>query len=210
MPRTLRLQGWPVTCFIVLIVLGLVGGIVASAGTDEAALRMVIRVTAQGAVLLFATVFAASSMQQLFAGRFTAWILRNRRYLGVAVAVIHTLHLATIVIVRQRFGTIPFPWLTIIFGGLAFLFLWSMALTSSDKAVRVLGPPRWRRLHKTGMYYIWLLFLLSYAKRAQASAFYTGLTLLLLAALTLRISAFLQSRKQRTARAAPTGAVNTA
>ena len=43
-------------------------------------------------------------------------------------------------------------------GGLAFALFFAMALTSSDAAVRRLGQARWKRLHRFGAWYIWLIF----------------------------------------------------
>ena len=55
------------------------------------------------------------------------------------------------------------PYVTV--GMLAFLMLIPLALTSNNKAVRKLGPIRWRRLHKltypaailAGVHYLWLV-----------------------------------------------------
>lgn len=182
-PHTWKLTGWiAASLFVmVLVILGI-------EGTGEAGLRMVIRATARTSVLLFAVVFAASSLVQSIPNRITRWLLAKRRYLGVSVAISHSLHLAAIVAVALQFGTINFDWGTVVLGGSAFILLWSMALTSSDAAVAWMGRARWKWLHWIGMYYVWIAFFRAYLGRAPTSGGYTLLTALLVAVLAIRLA----------------------
>ena len=92
---------------------------------------------------------------------------------------------------------------TIIGGGLAYFFIALLALTSNDWSVRKLGPKVWRRLHLTGVAYVWLIFMNSYLARLASEtppeprvifAITAGLGFL---ALGLRITAWAARRRSR-------------
>jgi len=72
-----------------------------------------------------------------------------------------------------------------------------LAPTSNDASMRLLGL--WgKRLHRTGIHYIWLIFLASYAIRIlDAAGMHIGLVFvpLALAVLGLRIAVCLPARK---------------
>jgi len=157
-------------------------------GTGEEGVRAAVRATARSSVVLFLLVFTASSLRRLRPVPATAWLLRNRRYVGVWFAVSHALHLGTIVVLARWW---PHPFfdregnlLTLVGGGLAFVFIAILAATSSDRAVRALGGRRWRRLHTVGIYYVWVIFTQAYlvrALRAPGAALLAGALLLGLA-----------------------------
>jgi DMSO/TMAO reductase YedYZ heme-binding membrane subunit len=120
----------------------------------------------------------------------TAWLLANRRYVGGALAASHTVHLLAIAVVARLDPTFTRSAGTLIGGGLAYALLYAMAATSSDSAVARLGRRRWKALHTTGMYYLWLLFVLSYLPRALIESRWYWLPAgALLAALALRAAA---------------------
>ena len=56
-----------------------------------------------------------------------------------------------------------------------------MAATSSDAAVRMLGTRRWRNLHRFGLYYLWIVFTVTYLRTSLPMA------AVLVAALVLRL-----------------------
>ena len=78
--------------------------------------------------------------------------------------------------------------LKLIGGGLGFLAILVLALTSTDRAVRWLGAMRWRALHRAGIHYLWFVFLVSFAPGALDSPINFAATLLLLAAAGLRMA----------------------
>jgi methionine sulfoxide reductase heme-binding subunit len=51
-------------------------------------------------------------------------------------------------------------------GELGYVFILAMAATSFDTTSTCLGRRAWKILHTTGIWYLWLVFLLSYASRA--------------------------------------------
>ena len=166
-------------------------------GASEDGIRSVVRWTAKIAVVLFCAAFAASSLRVFFRSEWTRQLMRHRRQLGVSFALAHTLHLAALVALGIAF---PSPFLdelnavTIVGGGLAYVFMFAMAATSNDGAVRRLGLPRWRLLHTIGGWYIWIIFTQSYLPRALQDPLYAPFGVLLLGVLGLRIARRVRER----------------
>ena len=187
----LRGSGWPLVGWCSLFLLVFFAAVLAWAGTGEAGIRAVVRHSAQTSLLLFCSAFTASSLVVLYPARATRWMFANRRYLGVSFAVSHSIHLLALMalarvsseFVRNLGGV------TIAGGGLAYLFIAAMTATSFDRTAAWLGPRAWQRLHRTGSYYIWFLFLLSYVPRALASLAYVPAAGLLVVAIGVRAAA---------------------
>ncbi len=89
---------------------------------------------------------------------------------------------------------------TAVFGGLAYVLIWVMALTSNRASQRRLGAS-WVRLHRFGMHYLWLIFMQAFAGVAIANGdpLYVTIAAAGLVALMLRIAASLRYRFSRTA-----------
>lgn len=69
-----------------------------------------------------------------------------------------SVHLA---LIACRFNTIPnleFDVLNGVFGGTAYALMYLMLITSFDAPARAIGPKAWRILHKTGLYFLGLIF----------------------------------------------------
>jgi hypothetical protein len=161
----------------------MVFGLLASGGTTEESLRRVVRWTARTSLVLFLAAFLASALWRRWPGGFTRWLIQNRRQVGLSFAVSHLLHLLAIVALArwypQAFAGIPL--VTVVFGGGGFLVVALLAATSSDAAVAWLGRTRWSRLHRAGLYYLWVVFTFTYAGQSLA------VTAVLLGALVLRL-----------------------
>lgn len=161
-------------------------------GTGEEGARALVRATARTSLALFLTTFVASSLQRLRHNDFTAWLLRNRRYVGLSFAVSHGIHLAAIVMLAR--GWPDSFWtntngVTVYGGGLGFVFAGLMAATSSNAAVRWMGQRRWKRLHAVGAWYLFVIFLVSYAARGFMSWGHLPASVAVFVALGLRIAA---------------------
>jgi methionine sulfoxide reductase heme-binding subunit len=131
----------------------------------------------------------------------TRALVRNRRHWGLGFALAHSIHLIALavnIIAVQRQA------LEILSGGAAaYAILYLMALTSTNAAQRRLGR-WWKRLHRVGIHYIWLVFLVAYGGRAlgaDPAARPEGViaTMLLLAALGLRLAVWLRARQRAAA-----------
>lgn len=127
--------------------------------------RHMIRVSVRSAWPLLMMVFVASSLVRLNPGKSSAWLLRNRKYIGLAFSAIMLWQILFIFLLI-RTGATLFP------PGPAALFIVSdligntllllMTVTSFDKFKHKLTPNVWKRLHKTGIYYIWAIYLYSW------------------------------------------------
>lgn len=186
-PRTLSGPAWlrgPRLTLLLAVALNLmVLGVLVSGGAGEESLRRMIRWTARTSLVLFLAAFLASTLRRRFPSDASRWLVQNRRYVGLSFAVSHLLHLIAIVTLVRRFpeAFADIPWVTLVFGGGGFVVVGLMAATSSDAAVAWLGARRWSRLHRFGLYYLWVVFAFTYLDQSWP------LTALLVAALVLRL-----------------------
>ena len=72
-------------------------------------------------------------------------------------------------------------------GGLAYLFIAAMSVTSFDHTRQWLGIKRWKQLHTIGSYYIWFVFTQSYFPLAIKEVFYVPFVAALIVVMLLRI-----------------------
>ncbi len=164
---------------------------------DQAAVRRLVRASAQTSVLLFSTAFVASSLAAFFPGVTTRWLLRHRRQVGVSFAFSHAIHLLALVLLADFF---PHPFiddlslLGLVGGGTSYGFIFVMAATSNDRAVAWLGPRRWHLLHLIGGWTIWVIFLQSYLPLALLDPRYAPLGLLVIAAAAMRAGSVVRRR----------------
>jgi hypothetical protein len=178
----------------------LYAAIAASAGVGEEGLRVSIRASARVSVVLFTLAVSASSLHALWPSAASAWCLRNRRQLGLSFALSHFVHLLFLVWLAAAVpGSLERSPLVFLGGGLAYLAIALMAATSNDRAQAWLGMRRWRRLHRAGGFYVWLLFAQAYLPRALVSPAYLPQALLVLAAPALRLLALRRASRARAA-----------
>jgi len=164
-------------------------------GVGEVGWRVVLRATARTSLVLFTAAYVASSLRRLVRTDTTKWLLANRRYIGLSYAASHTLHLTAILELARVSPDFEFSPLALAFGGLAYVFIYLMALTSSDRAVAALGLTNWRRLHRAGMHYNWFIFAQTYLPRAAAEpGINTALAAVLVGGAALRIITYVRSR----------------
>lgn len=188
------MNGWPIVGWATLAVAAIVAAVLAVAGVDEAGLGMAIRATARTSLVLFTLAFTASALKRRWPSAWTAWLLRNRRQLGVSFASSHLIHL---LLIFARYGgtwngfVTGTPAGTRIGGGLAYVFIALMTLTSFDRTAAWLGPRHWQRLHTVGAYYIWIIFAQSFVGRAfkDHALIHIVCAMVVLAAMGLRLTA---------------------
>ena len=156
-----------------------------------------LRVTARIAFILLLLAMIARPIRQLTGMGFE--LLRHRRYLGLAMAFVHTVHFGYVVAYLQTSGE-PLEMVTLIFGGLAFLLTWIMAATSNNASQRALKA-WWRRIHTLGIYYVWLIFMNTFigVLLATSDPLYVAIVAVGLVAVSLRMAVFLRQRFSRTA-----------
>jgi methionine sulfoxide reductase heme-binding subunit len=153
------------------------------------------------ALPLFLVAFAASSLTTLWPSRATRWLLANRRYIGLAFAFAMAWHFSFVAYSIWMFGNrlnAKATALDVI--GLIFLLL--LTLTSFRWSKRRLSAATWRRLHKSGVYVIWLLAteILFGIVRHGGDRLHDVLLSLFLAAWLLRVAAWMKQRLRYAAR----------
>jgi methionine sulfoxide reductase heme-binding subunit len=208
---TKKLLRHPFQIVTILIATSLLWAALTYGQSIEAA-QAFTRFTARISLLIFAVVFSASALHKIFRNQYTAELLRNRRYFGISFAYSHTVHLLAIIIFLRLSGD-EAPMLSVVFGGFAYLLTYAMAFTSNDWSVKKLGAKSWKALHKTGTFYIWFIFFITYLRRllpaksgdpipGGSKAEFVIAFLVVLAILSLRIIAAVASRAGRQAKGA--------
>jgi hypothetical protein len=189
-------RGWPLTLSATVVTATACSFAYTLLGGGLAGWHGVVRTSAQTSLIFFLAAFVASSVRALWRTPTSAWLLANRRYVGVSFASSHAIHLLGILMIAALSPDFSQGIVTLLFGGLGYVLLFAMAATSFDGAVAWLGRRRWRLLHKTGMYYLWGIFAISYLPRAVGqSPWYWIPSLALLAALALRAIAYRRQRR---------------
>jgi DMSO/TMAO reductase YedYZ heme-binding membrane subunit len=150
----------------------------------------------------FIVAFTASSLAILWPSRGTRWLLANRRYFGLAFAFGMAWHLSFVGYSFALFGNRLNRVITA-FDVIGLLCLVVLTLTSFRPIARHLTVANWRRVHKAGVYAIWLLatFIYLSSVRYEPDIFHRGALAVLLAAWALRVAAATKTRSALRARA---------
>ncbi len=158
-------------------------------GFTEEGTREMIRWSARISVVLFSLAFAASGIHRLVQNSLTFWLLMNRKYLGISFAIVHLEHLFFLVILQYNFHPVfeKAKTISLIGGGLAYLFLILMLLTSFELFSKFLSKKQWKVLHTVGGYWILFIFLRSYWKRALTEYEYFPIAILLVLVIIVRL-----------------------
>ncbi|HMG21518.1 MAG TPA: hypothetical protein VK607_09390 [Kofleriaceae bacterium] len=190
-------EGWSLTLTAAAGVGTLALAIVVAGGAGAGAIGLAIRVTARTSFALFLAAFTASALHRLWPGRFTAWQRRNRRYLGVGFAASHLIHAAAIAALAvlqpiafhdRAADMVRAP------GLIGYGFVLAMAATSFDRTAAWLGGRAWRLLHWVGALYLWGAFVQAFVRRALHAPGYWLPVALAVAALAVRVAAWLVGR----------------
>ncbi len=136
--------------------------VIAMSGEDLSGtrgVRSMIQLSVRCAVPLLFISFAASSIQALFPGDFSRWLLRNRKYIGLSFAAamawqgffilwlvtVHTgYYINEVYVLRDA-----------IEGVTGYTFLTAMVVTTFSWGRKQLSPRQWRLLHLSGIYFLW-------------------------------------------------------
>ena len=205
MPAPLR-EGWGLFSLLVIIASIVVSGcwfITDLSGEQE--YRHMIRVSVRCSLPLLLMAFAASALKRLWPGAASAWLVRNRKYIGVAFSAVMLWQILFIVLLISTGAPLfpPGPAAMFIVSDLVgYTLLLLMTATSFGMFSRRMSPVAWKRLHLTGIYYIWVIYLYSFPIGIYFSrdnhmevAGYGFLFLVTLAAGILRLLAWGKDRK---------------
>jgi methionine sulfoxide reductase heme-binding subunit len=193
---TPRLNTWPL--FWVLALAVSLANLLGLHGVDfhsGRGMSPIILHSVRCALPLFLVAFTASSLARLWPSVVTRWLLANRRYIGLAFAFGMAWHLSFVAYRLWTFGNPLNPKATAM-DAIGFVFLLLLTLTSFRPFARTLNLANWRRLHKTGVYVIWLVPTLIYLHRVreESGLFDRVMFAVLLAAWLLRAAAWAKSR----------------
>ncbi|MCW5805150.1 MAG: ferric reductase-like transmembrane domain-containing protein [Deltaproteobacteria bacterium] len=172
--------------------------IVALVAPWDVAAHAVVRWTARVSLVLFAAAYAARPLVQLRPTPLAKWLVRERKWLGLAFATSHAAHLAGIIaIASPDFGAFlraqpP----TNAIAAATFLLLFAMAFTSIDAVKARMSARRWKLLHRTGMHFAWISFAATYTGAVASSPVYAVPAAVILGVGALRGAAFLRARRR--------------
>lgn len=186
-----RLQSWRLFWLLALAVSVVICLRLPSANFHSTrGMEPIILFSVRCALPLFIVAFTASSLASLWPGPVTRWLLANRRYFGLAFAWGMGWHLAFVGYSIVSFGN-PLNRTALTLDLIGFTFLLALTLTSFNWSARLLGATNWRRLHKTGVYVIWLLatYIFFGFARGDRDLFHIGMLMVLLGAWGLRVVA---------------------
>jgi methionine sulfoxide reductase heme-binding subunit len=178
-------KGWWILGITAIASMAMLGLIWAMDGLSEPAVRAAIRATARMSCLLFLMAFVAAPLHRLWATGVSRWLVQNRRFLGLSMAVSHSFHGVTIgalhIVTQGQHPQIN-P-----LAVLGYVFLSAMTITSFPATAKAIGRKAWRILHTAGMHYFWLAFMLEFAMRALSDGIYFGLTVLVTGVMAIRL-----------------------
>jgi methionine sulfoxide reductase heme-binding subunit len=185
-------EGWRLLATLTLILTALCIWIAGMRQFEVEGIRMVITFTARSSLLLFCLAFSAAALARLRPNAWARWQRRNRRYLGLGFTVSHALH-AIAIGAFAAMDPAGFAAATslasYVFGGIGYVFITAMAVTSFDRTAGLIGAHAWRILHVGGGYYLLLQFMVSFGKRIPEMPLYGLFLIPPLAVLALRLIA---------------------
>jgi DMSO/TMAO reductase YedYZ heme-binding membrane subunit len=168
----------------------LVAASLLAGGTAVEGWHRATQLTARFSAFVFLSAFLAGPLARISTSATTRALVRERRRIGLGFAGAHFVHLAALLTYFAKGGIRP-PIFVPILGGFGYVLIALMAITSNDWAVRALGR-NWKRLHTFGIYYIWLIFELTYLGRLmdpqRHAPIYYVMTGLFLVALAVRLT----------------------
>ena len=204
-----NIHGWKLFWVATILLVAMSAILLATTGIDSEGYRLVIRATARTSIIFFLGAFMASTMVKLWPGRFSSWLRKNRRYLGLSFVMSHFIHLCAIITLATSdpalFATLSTKG-SIIAGTSGYIAITILAATSFDRIVKWMGARPWQRFHTAGTWFIWLSFVFTNGKRIPVSLWYALPVMILFITLATKIYAKRQGTKTvSTASAASSG-----
>ena len=192
--------GWRLTALATLVILAGLGVHFGVSGWTSTSVKAGIDATGRSSLALFSIAFVASSVHRLWPSSLSQWMLQNRRWIGLSFASSHAIHLVLIIAMSFDF---PDPFLSgqpagkWLLGGIGYLFVALMAMTSSNSAQRLMGMKHWKRLHLIGSYWLWAQFFLTYVSHIKKGPadFYAPFLIFTMALLMIRWAGHIRPKR---------------
>ncbi|HFA50136.1 MAG TPA: hypothetical protein ENJ95_14090 [Bacteroidetes bacterium] len=161
------LWGWKIVQAVILLSALYFGQLFLFNEFNEETTRRAIAMSARVAVVFFSAAFMASSLHYFSKNVFTWWLRMNRKYIGVSFAVLHLAHLCFLIVLQYNFHPVfnKAKTISLLGGGLAYVFVVLMLLTSFPYFSKYLSKKQWTTLHTVGGYWIWYIFIRTYVKK---------------------------------------------
>ena len=138
------------------------GMLVAMIGADLSSAEGVssmIQLSVRCAVPWVFLAFAASSMQKVFPGEFSRWLLRNRKYFGLVFAATMAWQgffiLWMVLVHTDYYVNEVYVMRDAIEGTIGYAFLLAMTVTTFQVVRKRMRAQHWRLLHLSGIYFLW-------------------------------------------------------
>ena len=163
----------------------------AIAPSNESA-RLWTRYSAHLSFLYLIAAYSVSRLRVIFNLEAINSLAINRRYLGLGFSISHSIHLVALIyffyVSNENPGIV-----SIIGGGLGYLLMYAMTLTSTDAMVKRIGIKHWKILHTIGINYLVVIFFYTFVGSIIGTSAYSIYTIYVLAILliwTLKIVKF--------------------
>ena len=153
-----------------------------SISPNDESVRLWTRYSAHLSFIYLLVAYSAGILSQNFKYPITKQLLKNRRYFGLGFSVTHTFHLVALIYffyIRNEEPTI----VTILGGGLGYLLMYAMAITSTDEMVKMVGIKRWKLIHTIGINYLVVIFFYAFVGAIYQTSIYSIYTIYVLAIL---------------------------
>ena len=128
--------------------------------TSAKGVSSMIQLSVRCAVPWLYLAFAASSLQVLFPGHLSRWLLRNRKFIGLCFAAVMAWQLLFILwlvgIHTEYYVSDVYVLSDVVEGVLGYTFLIAMVLTSFKFGRSRLSPKQWKFLHTSAIYWLWI------------------------------------------------------
>lgn len=165
---------------------------------NEASLRTALHVTARITFSFFLGAFTGNALRDLWPGKLSPWLSKQRDLFLIAAAASHTLHLAAIIAFFQVVGWSKLEMVTLLGGGLVYLLIYALAANaiarlSKREDIYLIGSLRFEAI---SLYLIWLIFALAFVPRVVSGwPTYSILGLAAIAALFIRIACLARHKR---------------
>lgn len=168
-------------------------------GTDEDAIRFLIRYSSKFSAFFFALAFSASSINYFIKSNATRSLLKYRPHLGLIFGVFHSFHLGFLIWLQYAIHPVFTLAKTssLVGGGLAYVFMYLMVLTTFPQIRSKIDPNNWKRLHTIGGYWIWFIFIKTYLRKVTVQNEAHFLLMLLFIVLIVRLLQYFSKYKKR-------------
>lgn len=127
--------------------------------TSAEGVSSMIQLSVRCAIPWLYLAFAASSLNKVFPGTFSRWLLRNRKYVGLSFAAAMGWQLTFILwlvgIHTDYYVNDVYVLSDVVEGVVGYMFLIAMVVTSFKFGRSRLTPKQWKFLHTGGIYWLW-------------------------------------------------------